>query len=152
MRLIKSSSLLCALILSVFSSLPSYANPTTAIQVPSAWTNQSGSTLYISTIDSNGQIGGSYINRAAGYGCQNIAYPVTGWAYGSAITFNTLWKSVAESCNSITAWAGFLYKGQISTLWNLTINGSSSTSQIIQGSDTFQQVQTLVNKSLISKK
>ena len=152
MRLIKSSSLLCALILSLFTVLPSYANPTTAIQVPSAWTNQSGSTLYINTIDSSGQISGSYINRATGYGCQNVAYPVTGWAYGSAITFNTLWKSVAESCNSITAWAGFLYKGQISTLWNVTVNGSSSTSQIIQGSDTFKRIQTLVNKSLISKK
>lgn len=97
-------------------------------------------------------ITGSYINRAADYSCQNISYPVTGWAYGAALTFNTLWESASESCNSITALTGFLNQGQISTLWNLTINGSSITSQIVQGSDTFKQIGTVTNKSLLLKK
>ena len=123
-----------------------------SLQALSAWTNQSGSTLYIDTIDSNGLLTGTYINRAAGYGCQNIPYPVTGWVYGTAITFTTIWKSTTESCNSITAWTGFYYRGKISTLWQLTINGSTNTSQILQGKDVFIPSNVLENKSLILKK
>jgi hypothetical protein len=145
-------SLLSGLIFTLLFSLSAYADSPSSIPVPSVWENQSGSTLQINSVGSDGLIAGTYVNRAAGYGCQNISYPVTGWVYGTALTFNTLWESVAESCNSITAWAGFLYQGQISTLWNLTINGSSSTSQIIQGSDTFKQIQTVTNKSLLLKK
>lgn len=117
----------------------------------SAWTNQSGSTLYIDTIDSNGLLTGTYINRAAGFSCQNISYPVTGWVYGTAITFNTLWQSTAESCNSITAWTGFYYQGQLSTLWQLVINGSTNTSQIITGTDTFKPATRVSNRSLLLK-
>jgi hypothetical protein len=127
-------------------------NESVSLKALSAWTNQSGSTLYIDTIGSNGLLTGTYINRAAGYGCQNISYPVTGWVYGTAITFNTIWQSTTESCNSITAWTGFYYQGQINTLWQLTINGSTSTSQIIKGSDVFKLSSTLLNKSLIIEK
>ena len=123
----------------------------TSILVPSSWVNQDSSTLSITSVDSTGQITGIYINGAAGYNCQNIVYPVTGWIYGTAITFDTKWESTIESCNSITSWAGFLYQGEISTFWNLTLNGSNSTSQIIQGKDTFTQITTSVKTSLISK-
>lgn len=118
------------------------------VQSLSSWTNQSGSTLYINNIGSNGLLTGTYINRARGYGCQNIAYPVTGWVYGTAITFTTIWQG-AESCNSITAWTGFLYNGQIKTKWQLTINGSSSTKQILQGADTFTRNTNKSHKSLM---
>ena len=121
------------------------------IQSLSAWTNQSGSTLYINNIGSNGLLTGTYINRAPGYGCQNIAYPVTGWVYGTAITFTTIWQST-ESCNSITAWTGFLYNGQIQTLWQLVRNGSSSTKQILQGADTFTWSAKKSHKSLMIEK
>ena len=117
----------------------------------SAWTNQSGSTLYINTIDSSGLLTGTFINRAAGYGCQNISYPVTGWVYGTAITFTTIWKSTTESCNSITAWTGFYYQGKITTVWQLTINNSTSMSQIIQGKDVFKPSSSTTKKSLIMK-
>lgn len=123
-----------------------------SIEALSAWTNELGSTLYIDTIGSNGLLTGTYINRAAGYGCQNISYPVTGWVYGTAITFTTIWESTTESCNSITAWTGFYYNGQISTLWQLVINGSTSTSQILTGSDVFKPSNTLMRKSLILEK
>ena len=126
--------------------------PAPTIPTPSAWDNQSGSTLTISSISSSGLITGTYTNRESGYGCQNIAYPVTGWAYGTAITFNTIWQNASESCNSITAWTGFLYQGKMSTLWSLTINGSSSTAQIIRGNDMFKQVKKRVNKLLILEK
>jgi hypothetical protein len=125
---------------------------TAAVSALSAWTNQSGSTLYIDSVDPSGKLTGHYINRAAGYGCQNISYPVTGWIYGTAITFTTIWQSSTESCNSITAWTGFYYNGKISTLWQLAINGSTSTQQIIQGSDVFTSTSTTTRQSLIVPK
>mgnify|MGYP006099868329 CR=1 FL=1 len=144
-------------IVSLIGITPTYADPGTSIPAhsiptPSAWDNQSGSILTINSISSTGLITGTYTNSASGYGCQNIAYPVTGWAYGTAISFNAIWQNASESCNSITAWTGFLYQEKISTLWSLTINGSSSTAQIIRGNDTFKQVRKVVNKSLILKK
>jgi hypothetical protein len=117
----------------------------------SVWVNQAGSTFSIDNIDSNGQITGTYINREAGYGCQNSSYPVTGWVFGTAITFTVIWENSVESCNSITSWTGFYYNSQISTLWQLVINGSTSTSQIIKGSDTFTRSSVIVNKSLANK-
>ena len=148
---------LITLLMSLLFSLSACADSSntdsssTSILVPSSWVNQDSSTLSITSVDSTGQITGIYINGAAGYNCQNIVYPVTGWIYGTAITFDTKWESTIESCNSITSWAGFLYQGEINTFWNLTLNGSTSTSQIIKGKDTFTQVTTSVKTSLISK-
>jgi len=128
-----------------------WAETVEKVESLSAWTNQSGSTLYINQIESNGQLTGTYINRAQGYGCQNVAYPVTGWVYGTAITFTTIWRGT-ESCNSITVWTGFLYNGQIQTLWQLVVNGSTSTKQIIQGTDTFTWGAPKIRKSLLLEK
>lgn len=153
-RLVMKQSLrFIAALLFVVSTFAVAEQPTTpALQSLSAWTNQSGSTLYIDTIDSAGKITGHYINRAAGYGCQNIAYPVTGWVYGTAITFTTTWESSTESCNSITSWTGFYYQGQILTLWQLAMNGSTSIKQIIQGNDVFSINGKNNKKSLINQK
>ncbi len=136
----------------VWIASAAYADSNNQIQAVSAWTNQSGSILYINSIESNGQLTGTYINRASGYQCQNIPYPVTGWVYGTAITFTTIWQSSVESCNSITAWTGVYYQGQIQTLWQLVINGSSSTSQIIKGFDIFKPTAMKSNKSLVIEK
>jgi Avidin family len=125
---------------------PGYADSNNQLQT-FAWTNQSGSTLYIDQII-NGQLTGRYINRAPGYKCQNIPYPVTGWIYETAITFTTKWISATESCNSITAWTGFFYNNKIETLWQLVMNDSSSTGQILTGSDTFSPSPTKNYKSL----
>ncbi|HCA26223.1 MAG TPA: hypothetical protein DEP05_00970 [Betaproteobacteria bacterium] len=136
----------------LLAGLTSVAQAGSLLRAGSAWTNQSGSTLYIQSISPSGLLTGAYINRAAGYRCQNTPYAVTGWVYGAAITFTTKWKNSTESCNSITAWTGFLYRGQIETMWQLVINGSSSTRQIIQGADTFKPASTKANKSLLIKK
>jgi hypothetical protein len=50
-----------------------------------------------------------------------------------------LWINSTESCHSITAWTGFYYNNEISTLWQLVADGTTSTSQISTGSDTFTQ-------------
>jgi hypothetical protein len=128
------------------------ANAADKLQALSAWTNESGSTLYINSIASNGQLSGTYINRAAGWGCQNTPYPVTGWVYGTAITFTVNWQNATESCNSITAWTGFYYQGKINTLWQLVVNNSTSTSQIYKGADTFSPSPGKSEKSLMIKK
>jgi hypothetical protein len=121
----------------------------------SAWVNQEGSTLYINGISAQGELTGTYINRAAGYGCQNSPYPVNGWVYGTAISFSTKWQNSVESCNSITSWSGFYTnvggQGKITTLWQLVINGTSSPSQIIKGQDVFSQTSAIENKSLSLK-
>lgn len=145
--------LIGALLLIVSTCAVADQPATPALQSLSAWTNQSGSTLYIDAVDpSTGKVTGHYINRAAGYGCQNISYPVTGWIYGTAITFTTNWESSTESCNSITSWTGFYYQGQISTLWQLVVNGSTNTNQIVQGNDVFTMYVKNTKKSLINKK
>ena len=140
MRSISFSSWLLILFISLSFSAGSYANSVSSIPAPSIWENQGGSTLTIDFISNTGLITGTYINRESDYACRNIPYPVTGWAYGTAISFATIWQSTLASCNSITAWTGFLYKGQISSLWSLTINGTSSASQIIRGNDTFERI------------
>ena len=140
MRSISFSSWLLILFISLSFSAGSYANSVSSIPAPSIWENQGGSTLNIDSISNTGLITGTYINRESDYACRNIPYPVTGWAYGTAISFATIWQSTLASCNSITAWTGFLYKGQISSLWSLTINGTSSASQIIRGNDTFERI------------
>ncbi|MGR6036117.1 MAG: avidin/streptavidin family protein [Candidatus Nitrosoglobus sp.] len=111
-----------------------------AVSSLSTWTNQSGSTLHIKSIDSKGQITGYYINRAKDYGCQDTPYPVTGWVYETAITFTVKWKNATESCNSITSWTGFYYQGVITTLWQLVPDGAKSTGEIKQGGDIFKRV------------
>jgi Avidin family len=123
-----------------------------SVESLSAWTNQSGSTLYIDAVSPDGQITGHYINRAQGFGCQNIVYPATGWVYGSSITFTVKWQSTTQSCNSITSWTGFFNAGKIDTLWQLVINGSTNTSQIRKGSDVFTYTPTVEHKSLLIEK
>lgn len=120
-----------------------------SVQAASGWTNQSGSTLYIDAIAPSGQITGHYINRAPGFGCQNLSYPVTGWIYGTAITFTVTWRNPGESCNSITAWTGFFANGQITTLWQLVRNGSTGPGQIMKGSDVFRPTPHIMRESLL---
>jgi hypothetical protein len=149
----KFHGFICALLCLLSTSVLAGQSATPAVQSISAWTNQNGSTLYLDAIDPNtGLITGHYINRAPGYSCQNISYPVTGWIFGTAITFTTIWESSTESCNSITSWTGFYYQGQIWTLWQLAVNGSTSTKQIIQGADVFTQTTRRTKKSLVNEK
>lgn len=142
--------LILVLVATFALAISSFARADTVEKVlsGSGWTNQSGSTLYIDNVASNGLLTGTYINRAPGFNCQNIAYPVTGWLYDDAITFTTIWQSSTESCSAITAWTGFFYQGQIQTLWQLVIGGSSNTNQIVRGTDTFTWQASKTHKSL----
>lgn len=120
-----------------------------------AWTNQSGSTLYIEDIDSEGGITGFYVNRATGFNCIGTPYPVTGWVLDgtNTITFTVKWENTSENCQSLTSWTGFFSSdGQtITTLWQLVSNGATKSSQILTGSDSFTRVAQKKLDSLMQK-
>ncbi len=114
-----------------------------AVTTTSAWRNQSGSTMTID-IDTNGNVIGTYINRAAGTGCQNTPYVLNGRVNGSYIAFSVAWNNATANCNSATGWAGYAQVSgsdiQIVTNWNLAYQSASGSSKIEQGSDTFTYV------------
>lgn len=134
MKTIRTLSFLLTIVLacSLFASAQN-------IPAGSIWKNQRGSTLYINSIGPDGMISGYYINRASGFSCQNTPYAVTGWTYENTITFAVAWKNGIEDCHSQTAWTGVYLNGQISTKWNLAVQGSST---ILSGTDTFVRTQT----------
>ena len=101
------------------------------------WVNQAGSSLQIGEIEENGLFKGTYINRAKGYSCQNIPYPVTGWVNGTALTFTVKWQHPEESCGSLTAWTGFLSGGKITTEWQLVKDQTTEVGQLFKGTAIF---------------
>tara|TARA_B110000879_G_scaffold73478_1_gene102635 strand:- start:627 stop:1124 length:498 start_codon:yes stop_codon:yes gene_type:complete len=140
-------------LISLLASFATIAAEDEAVSISAStqWINELGSVLTITTIDSTGLLTGNYVNKAAGYPCKDTAYPVTGWVDGTAIIFNTLWINSTESCNSITAWTGFYYNNQISTLWQLVEDGATAVSQISSGSDTFTQKTNIAVTAKVQK-
>jgi len=140
-------------LISLLASFATIAAEDEAVSISAStqWINELGSVLTITTIDSTGLLTGNYVNKAAGYPCKDTAYPVTGWVDGTAIIFNTLWINSTESCNSITAWTGFYYNNQISTLWQLVEDGATTVSQISSGSDTFTQKTNIAVTAKVQK-
>ena len=110
----------------LLAAMPARAQQQPPAQAIAAWTNQSGSTLHIEAVSPGGMITGHYINRAAGFSCQNTAYPVTGWLNGTAITFSVTWTNSTQSCNSVTGWIGSFDPSftTLSTNWVIAANGS----------------------------
>lgn len=125
-------------------SLLAHADTAKEIQLPMVWTNQRGSTLIIREIGSNGQLTGTYINGAQGTGCQGTPYLVTGWLYDKVISFAVIWQNNVASCNSITAWTGFIGNNLMKTKWQLVTNGSL---KIDQGEDDFKSIPYKIHKS-----
>lgn len=101
------------------------------------WVNQSGSVMNF-TVAPDGSISGSYINNAAGTGCQGTSYPLNGWVYGNNIAWSVSWTNPAASCNSVTAWAGYYdpSSSAIVTDWALAYQ-TGSGGAIQTGSDVF---------------
>jgi hypothetical protein len=110
-----------------------------AIVAPSEWQNQAGSLLRIDAIDGSGKLSGSYVNRAAGFRCQNIAYAVSGVVYGNAVAFTVKWANEQASCGSVTTWAGYLADGALHTRWLLIRDGGSSDEHLLRGESTFRR-------------
>ncbi len=123
--------------------------PQVSSQVIAAYTNELNSTLYIENVASNGLMTGYYINRAAGFQCQNTAYPVTGWIYGRAISFTVVWQNTAENCQSVTGWTGFFSAdfSTITTNWLLAVSGGTT---IGSGQDVFSRTAARTSESLLA--
>ena len=123
-----------------------------SLPTDSLWMNQRGSTLHV-YVDTSGQVIGTYINRAPGFPhCANSPYRVRGWTLPgtNTVAFTVMWSNGQENCQSLTSWTGFLSPDgtTLTTLWQLVQNGTTSTSQIIQGQDVFTRVAQKTSTSL----
>lgn len=108
------------------------------IEPGTTWVNDRGSELHIDSIDKDGHLAGTYINRAAGFQCQGTPYPVIGWVEGDEIGFSVRWKSADQDCQSITSWTGYYEAGRIVTDWDLVYLDSVENGPLMyRGSDHF---------------
>ena len=105
----------------------------------SKWVNELGSEMEIVTVDPNGAITGIYINRAAGFDCQDEPMALSGWLNrGLLISFSVRWKNEHVDCDSLTGWTGYYASGQIFTNWELVyISARTGLPTRLDGSDTF---------------
>jgi len=137
---------IAAVVFLVYAGMANAAN----LKALSVWQNQSGSTFSIDAYDpSNGLFSGTYINRAAGTGCQNTPYAVTGYILADMISWSVKWANVYANCNSVTGWTGYYNKGTITTNWNLAYMASSGGYVIEKGGDTFKRVAQKMEKFLM---
>ena len=105
-----------------------------------SWVNQRGSVLTITSVGADGQLGGQYVNSAAGFGCQGTPYPVVGWVLGNTIGWSVKWSNASENCNSVTVWGGIISAtGAIQTQWVLAYTDAQG-SKLLTGTDLFKPI------------
>ncbi|MGJ3265602.1 MAG: avidin/streptavidin family protein [Salinarimonas sp.] len=117
-----------------------FASPTVGQELAAGgtWANTRGSTLTIDSVQPDGAIAGTYVNRAPGFACQGTPFPAAGWVNGDKISFSVDWRNQAEDCNSITSWVGYLSAGRIVTNWDLVYTDATEQRPMFQrGSDLF---------------
>jgi Avidin family len=105
---------------------------------PYTWTNQYGSVLTVTQIDSNGEMTGTYTNNAAGSCDVGQPQGMTGWyvsgGNGYAISFAVNW----QGCNSTTVWTGQVRNdGGFQALWLLSLAAPVAWNGISAGADNF---------------
>ena len=98
----------------------------------STWENQRTSILNVGLVTGN-QFGGFFTNRAPGFQCQNIPYPVQNGIIlpNGAITFTVDFTA----CATVTTWKGQVTGSQMPTKWVLVHNGVQQ-----RGSDLFRKI------------
>jgi Avidin family len=108
----------------------------------SAWKNQRGSEFTVTTVDATGKFSGTYVNRAAGFACQNEPFDVSGHTWSRRVVFTVVWKNASQDCRSITTWAGFVRKAALSTTWQLArVDPKTGRIKVQWGRDRFERVQ-----------
>src|SRR5262245_21866418 len=117
--------LLLAFIVLLASQALAAADP---LPAPSFWQNQRGPTL---EIFSAGNISGIFINRAPGFQCQNIPYPV----FGTSTAYTVMFTVNFFQCNSQTTWRGTVRGRKMATSWVLTYPCGK-----MSGKDTFTRM------------
>lgn len=127
--------LLFSLFLLVFSFETASAQD---VQPNSVWVNGGGSVLTVDTIAADGAIAGTYVNKVAGFACQNQPMRLGGWKDGSLLNFAVRWKNASVDCASITSWTGYYSAGKIYTDWDLIYTAASTGLPThLTGSDIF---------------
>jgi hypothetical protein len=102
----------------------------------SIWENQRTSTLSVESVTGN-HFDGWFINRAAGFQCQNFPYRATGTILpNGAITFTVNFTQ----CQTVTIWKGRVTGSQMPTKWTLYYQGVPR----MMGDDFFKRVQFLL--------
>lgn len=96
------------------------------IQPGTTWVNEGGSELTINTVNVDGSLNGTYINRVAGFNCQNEPMSVNGWVEGGLLSFSVRWKNANKDCKSITTWTGYLASGKLFAEWDLIYTAAST--------------------------
>lgn len=115
------------------------------------WTNQYGSTLAITSYNSNtGALAGTYTNNAANSCDEGKPQGVTGWLAssntGTAISFSVNFVG----CSSTTIWTGQLNNNYgFQGLWYLSLAEAVAWNGISAGADTFTY--TSGDKALLTK-
>ncbi len=139
-----------SLLIAIFISLTLWSASAYAQSIPagSVWQNQRGSLFQINTVSANGLLTGFYVNKAAGYQCQNYGYPMTGWVVGTSVSFSVNWNNGVVNCNSTTGWTGYVSGNTLVTKWNLSASGSTT---ILSGADTFTRISAISHKGLVKK-
>jgi len=98
---------------------------------PSLWKNQRGSELNITSVTGT-QFAGTFTNRAAGFSCLGIPYPVTGINAGPYITFTVNFAK----CRSVARWQGNVQGLGMSVQWALQYV-SNGKPAVMTGFDLF---------------
>ena len=130
MRMIRlASHAFVAFVIFLLTSLTASAQVLPSL---STWENQRTSILNVGLVTGN-RFSGFFTNRAPGFQCQNIPYPVENGIIlpNGAITFTVNFTA----CASVTTWKGQVTGSQMPTTWVLVHNGVRQ-----QGRDLFKRL------------
>lgn len=103
------------------------------------WVNQRNSEMTITSVDAQGLVTGTYINKASGFGCQNTSYPLTGWTDGVRMAISVRWKNATDDCNSITSWIGSLEGDVLKLQWKIVYIDEQGKPAFKDGADDFSR-------------
>jgi len=102
----------------------------------SLWKNQRGSTLEVFAVDPAGPFQGTFINRAAGFSCQDTPYPAAGTIKNTAIVFVVSFAP----CSSYATWYGKVKGNTMTTSLIILYVPPNGPPQKVQKTDLFTRV------------
>ena len=95
--------------------------------------------MTVDQLASDGTFTGTYVNKAAGFSCQNEIMAVRGITAASLVTFWVRWKNANVDCQSITTWVGSVSGDTLRTEWNLVYVNFAGNAAYARGSDDFSR-------------
>jgi len=105
------------------------------IQPGTTWVNEGGSELTINTVNVDGSLNGTYINRVAGFNFRKSLSVNDGCK--APLSFSVRWKNANKDCKSITTWTGYLASGKLFAEWDLIYTAASTVSDYLRNANVF---------------